>query len=42
MNNSLLIAGSRNPVLVDYAEHCLKREGAATAVVSARRYDQPG
>jgi hypothetical protein len=34
MNENLLIVGSRNPVLADYATHCLSRTGAAITVVS--------
>jgi hypothetical protein len=35
MNDALLIAGCRNPVLADYSAHCLNRKHTAVAVVSA-------
>jgi hypothetical protein len=41
MNDPLLIAGASNPVLLDYAAHCLQREGAAIAVVSCRSDGRP-
>src|SRR5262245_2171890 len=37
MDNALLIAGVQNPVLVDYAMHCLRRGCADVSVVCSRK-----